>query len=100
MATYSELRDLFNDAALLNRTDVAVMIEAQIIIDLPTPTQQDQNWAAHVLNDPRAEAEKALKYMLAVDNALDIATIQAVTDAQLQVRVNGSVEALVAAFNV
>lgn len=98
MATYSELRDLFSDDSMKNKLDVAVMKAAHAKLT-GTPTADEQKWAAAVLANPRAEAEKAYRFVLAANSAADVATILAATDAAIQTQVDAVVPALVVAYN-
>lgn len=93
MATYSELRDLFNDADLLNRVEVAVIIEANGLAD----NASNNAWVAAAYSSPKQEARKALMGVLATNNGLDVAQIQGATDAQLQSAVASVVSILVKA---
>lgn len=98
MATYQELYSLFTDSSLRNRVAVAVMKEAQTLLD-GTPTAADINWAAAVLSDPTSEARKAFFYVLATNSALTVETIQGATDAALQTQVAAAIPSLVTAHN-
>ncbi len=59
MATYTELRSLFNDSDLLERVDTAIVKAANTIAQ-GTPTAAENTWIVSVLSNPRAAAEKAL----------------------------------------
>lgn len=98
MATYEELRNLYNDGELLNRTDVAVAIAAHGLISGGAPTAEQQNWASYALSRPRTEAEKALRYVLAENSGLSVSQIRGADDAALQSAVDAAVPALVVAF--
>ena len=97
MATYQELRDLFSDDVLKNRLDIAVTVAAHDLLVAASPTLPEQQWASKTLADPRVEAEKALRFLLAANKAATIATIQAASDATLQSQVDSIVDSLVAA---
>ena len=94
MATYTELRDLFNDDTLRNRIEVAIIIAANGLAD----NANNNAWVAQAYSNPRAEAEKALMSVLAENNALDVTAIQTATDAALQTAVNTAVTTLVKAL--
>lgn len=97
MASYLELRGLVNDADLVNKIDIAIVIAANNLLS-GTPTAAQQKWAAKVFNDPRSESQKALMAVLAKNNAASIAAIQAATDAAIQTQVDSVVGALVVAY--
>lgn len=95
MATYLELRNLFNDAPLRNRVTVAVAIAAQgIIANAGTETATRIAWAQRALRSPEAEGASALVYALAANNALTVAQISAATDVALQAAIDAAVNGL------
>ena len=97
MAAYIDLRGLFSDDELKNRTDVAVIVAANNLLS-GTPSTAEQKWAAHVFSSPRSEGVKALMSVLATNNALTIAQIQGAQDSALQTAVDIAVPSLVIAF--
>ncbi|MGR3220770.1 MAG: hypothetical protein ACUZ8H_13280 [Candidatus Anammoxibacter sp.] len=97
MATYTELRELFNNGDLLNKIDVAVVIAANNLIN-GTPAAKDTSWAANVFNMPRGEARKALMAILAENQGLTITQITGATDTAIQAKVDGIIPALVNAL--
>ena len=96
MATYLELRNLFNDGDLSNRVDVATMVAANDLI-AGTPTVDEQSWAAYVFDSPRNEGRKALNAVLAENKDASVAAIQGATDAAIQAQVDVLVPSLVIA---
>lgn len=98
MATYAELRALFNDDAMRNRLDVAVIIAANTLLG-GTPTAADQNWAAAAFNNPRTEGQKAFMAVLAENKGLSVSAIQGATDAAIQTNVDAIVPSLVVAHS-
>jgi hypothetical protein len=94
MATYLELRNLFNDGDLLNKIDVAIIVAADALI-LTTPTTAEKDWAATALGNPRPQAEKALKDLLATNKDATVGAIQGSTDAAIQTRVDAVISILV-----
>lgn len=97
MAEYSELRSLFDDASLINRTSVAVVIAAEVVIGeadtVPNHTQRVA-WALTVLSNPTPDARKALKYILAVNKTATVADINTATDSTLQTEVDSLINLL------
>ena len=93
MATYTELRDLFNDSELSNRVEVAVIIAANGLADNAT----NNAWVAQAYSSPKAEANKALMAVLASNSGLSVSAIQGATDTALQTAVDSVVTILVKA---
>jgi len=94
MATYNELRSLFNEGSLLLKAEVAVCVKAQAIFAESTPSAGRLSWAETVLGSPHSEAEKMLRYALASNKALTIAQIISVADASLQTAIDTAVDKL------
>jgi len=63
-----------------------------------TPTQAQMDWAAAVLQNPNAEAKKALRFVLAKNASATVAQITGASDATLQTNVDEVVPSLVAAY--
>jgi len=98
MATYLEINTLSADANLLKRAETAVIIAAQTLVESGGATANDRRWARQALYAPTAEAQKALRYVLAKNKSATTAQINAVTDASLQTQVDAIVPALVLAM--
>ena len=98
MATYSELRQLFTNSDLLEKAEVACVIAANDFLDLATPTIQQKAWAGAVLSDPKPEAQKALKSILADKKGSSVADILALTDNNIKNRVAAISQSLVDAM--
>ena len=95
MATFLELRGLFNDVALRNRVEVAVIIAANNIAQNSTAESDERlTWAKNALNAPGREADKALLVALAVNSTAAVAQIQGASDAALQTNVDSAVDVL------
>jgi len=97
MATYIELRTLFNDGDLVNRTAVAIVITVNALLE-GTPTANDKAYANVVLSDPQGEAKKVLMTVLAANKGVDVSTIQGASDATLQTKVDAIVPHLIDAL--
>ncbi len=98
MATYIEIRNLFNDSELSNRADVAVMIAASNLLAETTPTTEQQAWAAGVFSNPKGEGQKALMAVLSANASATVDAIKNASDSALQANVDAVVPALVAAY--
>ena len=100
MATYLELLALTTDAALLNRTQIAVLVAADAVrvdgLSSPAPENQAARmaWASKALTQPQIEAQRALACVLAQNRALSVAQINAASDAALQSAVDAAVDLL------
>lgn len=104
MATYIELRNLFNDSDLRNRIQTGSIVAAQEAmedpINFPTSTadtelQTDRLlWAARVFNSPVREGQKMLFSAIADNRVLTVAQITGATDAQLQTAINKVIDLL------
>ena len=96
MATYTELRGLFNNSELLGKIEVATVKHASDLLD-GTPTAADRAWAADVFGNPKSESKKALMAVLATNSGLDSAAIIAASDAAIQTNVDSVAPSLVQA---
>ena len=95
MASYTALRNLFNDSALLNRTAVAVIVAAEAIsANFISETDARKAWAQHAFANPQQMAKKALMVVLAQNKDTPVANIQAAPDATLQTAVDGAINIL------
>lgn len=95
MATYAELFDLLNDAALRNKVAVAVMIAADTVRQEDPGTTNHANrllWAKDALTNPKTMAQRMYPALLAVNNTLTVAQIQGATDAGIQSTVNNAID--------
>jgi len=97
MATYLEVRQLFNDSDLLNKVTVAVVIAANNLLS-GTPTAAEKAWAAEVFSRPGIAGKQAVMAVLAENNALSVAAIQGASDSAIQSGVNTVVSTLVDAL--
>lgn len=94
MATYSELYDLRENAALLEKIEVACWIEADAIrTEAPATTNHAERlaWAARVYDDPKNEAYRMLPQLLAQNKAASVAAITSASDVVVQFNVSKSV---------
>ena len=97
MATYLELRNLFDDGGMRNKTAVALTIAAEDLLS-GTPDDDDRAWASAVRAGNSSESRKALAGIIAVNKAASVAAILGATDAVLQAQVDALVPDLVDAF--
>lgn len=97
MATYLELRGLFNNADLRNRVGSAALISVNAILE-GTPTTKDKAYAVKLISDTHSEAEKILKFVLAANHTLTTAQITGSTDPALQTKVDAIVLILIDAL--
>lgn len=97
MASYIELRGLFNDDELVNRTTIAVVVTVTALL-ANTPSINDKAYAASVLDNPKSEAKKVLMAVLATNKALSVVQVQGASDVALQGQVDAIVPHLVDAL--
>ena len=96
MASYTELRSLFNDSDLMERVEVAVIIAANDLAG-GTPTAAQTTWIANAYSSPAGEARKALMGVLAANSGATLVNIQTASDATLQTNVDAIALILAAA---
>lgn len=101
MATYVEIRKLFNEGELRNKVEVACVVAAEAILVEDGGTANHANrlvWMKAVFTNPRATAEILLMVLLAANKSLDVGdantpgTILGVTDTQIQSQVNTAID--------
>jgi hypothetical protein len=94
MATYTELRTLFNDPNLKDKVSVACTIAAIAINAEDSGTANHSNrvkWAKKVLMDPDGNADDMLRALIAQNASQTLATITGATDATILGAVNAAV---------
>ena len=94
MATYLEIRQLYADQDLLNRTSVAVARAANAIGESTSESDARKFWACRALGNPDAEGSKALLAALAQSSTKEVSAIQSAPDSALQAVVDGVVDLL------
>lgn len=92
MATYTEIRNLFQDADLRNKVTTAIIIAADGILNEPSPTVPRKAWANKVFSNPEAEARRVFMSVLAANKDATVAAIQGATDAAIQTNVDDAVD--------
>ncbi len=97
MATYTEIRDLFNDADLTNKVAVALIIAVNDLLE-GTPDAGDRLYASKVFASPQKEARTVLMAVLAGNSSATVSQIQAATDSAIQTKVDAVVPHLVDAL--
>jgi len=101
MASYEDVRDLFADDALLNKTEVAVIVAADAITqNLATETTERVAWAQRAVTSPREEAKKCLRRILGKNNAQTVANILGASDSSIQTAVDETVDLLAKGMTV
>lgn len=95
MATYTELADLESNGTLRNKIRTAVLIKAQTLIDLASPTAAQLAWASDAIANVEAQTTKLFRYVLAASSSATAAQIQNATDATIQTNVNAAVDKLI-----
>ena len=91
MATYTEIRNLFDDSALRNRVAVAVIVAANTILEETPATPARKAWAVRAFAGAEAEAKRILMAVLAANKDATVGQIQNANDAALQTNVNAAI---------
>ena len=95
MAEYKDLRNLFNNSELMNRTEVAVIVAAEAIVaNFATETAERIAWAQRGISGTLSEARKALRIAIAINKSNTVAQILAADDVALQANVDAVVDTL------
>ncbi len=97
MATYIELRGLFNNDVLVNKVTFAVLVALDNIL-AGTPTAADKAYAYAVTSNIKAETKKVLMLVLAANKDLPLASIQSASDSAIQTKVDIIVPILIDAL--
>ncbi len=97
MATYIELRGLFNNDVLVNKVTVALLVSVDALVTA-TPTAADKAYAVAVYANPQGEAKKVLMSVLAANKDVAFASIQSASDSAIQTKVDIVVPILVDAL--
>ena len=92
MATYAEIRTLFNDSALKNRVATAVIIAANGILNEVTPSINRKAWANKAFQGPEGESVRVLMSVLAANNSATVAQITGASDTQIQTNVDAAID--------
>lgn len=96
MATYKEIYDLRSNSDLRNKIAVAVLVKAQALLDLTTPTTKQVAWARDAISNPDGVAQPLLNYLLAKYDGLTVVQINGSPDSTIQTAVNSVVDAIIA----
>jgi len=94
MATYLEIKTLFNDSDLNDKLQVACLIASKAIKDESAQTANHANrlkWAKDAFANPTIAATAMLKVLLAENNTLTLTQIQAASDGAIQTAVNAAI---------
>lgn len=104
MASYTELRALYGDEALVKKIEVAVAVVAQKIAsgnDDEAPFSQEAGahnlrvqWAKQAIVNTSQTAQYVLKLVLATHRALTVAQLNSATDEAIQTAVESVIDAL------
>jgi hypothetical protein len=95
MATYMELRVLFNDSDLQDRVEVSCIVAAETIRTEDGGTTNHANrlaWAKGAFEHPRGVRNEMLMALLAANKDATVAAIQGVTDSALQTQLDAAID--------
>lgn len=96
MASNIEIRQLFGNSDLRNRTEVQVVFAA-IDLLMATPTVDQLKWAVSVLDNSASEGRRAFMFVLGVNKDATVAQILGASDAAIKSNVDNVIPALVVA---
>lgn len=94
MATYTEIKSLFNEPVLRDKVEVACIIASKAIKDESDQTNNHANrlkWARKAFSNPTSAAEAMVKVLLAENSSLTVAQIQGASDSAIQTAVNNAI---------
>ena len=97
MATLEELAGLPGSEGwddLRHKVTVAAAIKAVAIAELVTPTAGQLAWARELLENPQAQADQIIHYVVAANESAAVAAILAADDATIQANVDAAVDKL------
>jgi len=95
MATYLELRSLFNNDDLRNKIEVACVIAAEAVRTESPAAENHANrliWAKRAFENPTSIRDQMLMALLAANKDLSVAAITSATDAQVQAKVDTAID--------
>lgn len=99
MATLQELRGLFDDSDLREKIEAALVKEAQSRL-VSASTDAEKRWIAAVLIDPRTEATRAQRYVLAANAGLTVTQILQANDVAIESNVSDATDLFIAAYSL
>ncbi len=95
MASYSELKLLFNHSTLITKVEVACIIAAETIFNEGSGIDNHPNrliWAKTALSNSHATAVQMIKALLAANKDLESSQITSSNDKAVQNRVDAAVD--------
>ena len=95
MATYLELRALFNDSDLFNKIQVACLVAAEAIRVEDAGVTNHTNrliWAQAAFKSPVGTAKEMIMAVLAGNADLTVVQITGATDAAIQTKVDAAID--------
>jgi hypothetical protein len=97
MATYTELYALTGDQdALLHKVIVAIIVKANALSELPSPTLAQKDFARLAYTSPHTVGREVLYAVLAKNRAATVAQILAATDLAIQTNVDAVIDSIFA----
>lgn len=100
MATYTEIQQVFGDAAFRERVGIAMLDIAEDFITAHSASTADQcRWALRLIRRPEELVTTCIHQMVLANAGLTLAQILAVIDETLKAAVLTAIGALIAAEN-
>jgi len=94
MALYLDLYNAIGNATLDKQIQIALMIKANSIAKVSTPTVAQKTFAVAALSNPVTYLPAIRNYIFAEYNTQTVATIMSATDLQVQTAVTAAVDTL------
>ncbi len=97
MATYLELRNLFDNSEIRNKVTTASVIAAHNLLT-GTPDANDRAFAEAVFTNPNSVGKKVYMAVIAANKAASVASIEGASDSAIQTNVDEVIPSLVSAL--
>lgn len=94
MASLAEINTLLNDAPLSEKVGAACLLAAKDVKNEADDTPNHNNrlkWANRVFSDPVGQRTKVMRYVVAANSNLSLASIQQLSDSDIQAHTNAAI---------
>jgi len=101
MATLTEIATLYFNGDLINKTSSALVKAVQTYVDnIGIATIAEKSYTDTVFKNPKGEAVRVLRAVIADNEALALSAILALSDAAIQASVNASLQVFIDADEI
>lgn len=97
MASYIELRNLFDSSDIRNKVTTATVIAAHNLLT-GAPSANDRAFADAVFSNPKSVGNKVYMAVIAANKSATVSQIEGASDSAIQTNVDGVIPSLVAAL--